>query len=40
MKRAYSAVRETIARFVRWVIAGIVSVIVALPTIASFGTSV
>jgi len=40
MKRAYSAVKETISRFVRWVVAGVVSFIVALPTIASFSTSV
>lgn len=40
MKRAYSAVKETIGRFVRWVITGIISVIVALPTFASFSTSV
>jgi hypothetical protein len=40
MKRAYSAVKESVSRFVRWVIAGIVSLIVALPTIASFSTSV
>ena len=40
MKRAYSAVKETIARFVRWVIAGVISFIVALPTVASFSTSV
>ena len=39
MKRAYSAVKETIARFVRWVIAGVVSVIIALPTFASLSTS-
>jgi len=40
MKRAYSAVKETIARFVRWVVAGIISFIIALPTFASFSTSV
>ena len=40
MKRAYSAVKETISRFVRWIIAGVVSLIVALPTFASFSTSV
>jgi hypothetical protein len=39
MKRAYSAVKETISRFVRWVIAGIVTIIVALPIIASLNTS-
>jgi hypothetical protein len=40
MKRAYSAVTETVARFVRWVVAGILSFIVAAPTVASFSTSV
>ena len=40
MKKAYSAVKETISRFVRWVIAGVISFIVALPTFASFGTSI
>ncbi len=35
MKKAYSDV----ARFVRWVVAGILSFIVAIPTIASFSTS-
>jgi hypothetical protein len=40
MKKAYSAVKETIARFVRWVIAGVISIIVALPTFASFSASV
>jgi len=35
MKKAYSEV----ARFIRWVVAGIVSFIVAIPTIASFSTS-
>jgi len=39
MKRAYSAVKETIARFVRWVVAGVISFIIALPTFASFSTS-
>lgn len=40
MKRVYSKVTQTIASFVRWVIAGIVSLIVAIPTIASFSSSV
>lgn len=40
MKKAYSAVTETVARFVRWVVAGILSFIVAVPTVASFGTSI
>jgi hypothetical protein len=39
MKRAYSAVKESIARFVRWIIAGIVFAIVLLPTIASLSVS-
>jgi len=39
MKRAYSAVKEKIARFVRWAIAGVVSVVIALPTFASLSTS-
>jgi hypothetical protein len=39
MKRAYSAVKETIALFVRWVIAGIVTFIVVLPTIAYLSIS-
>lgn len=40
MKKAYSAVTETVARFVRWVVAGILSFILAIPTFASFSTSV
>jgi len=40
MKRAYSAVKETISRFVRWVVAGVISLIIALPTVASFSTSI
>ena len=40
MKRAYSAVKETVARFVRWAITGIVTFIVALPTFTSFSASV
>lgn len=36
MKKAYSA----IARFVRWVVAGVVSFVVALPTYVSFSASV
>lgn len=40
MKRAYSAVKETIGRFVRWIIAGVISFIVALPTFVSVSTSV
>jgi hypothetical protein len=39
MKRAYSTVSATVARFVRWVVAGILSFIVAVPTVASFSTS-
>lgn len=39
MKRAYSAVKETISLFVRWVIAGIAFAIVVLPTIASLSIS-
>ena len=39
MKRAYSAVKETIARFVRWFIASIVASIVLLPIIASLSIS-
>lgn len=35
MKKAYSAV----AKFVRWVVSGILSVIVAIPTLTSFSTS-
>ncbi len=36
MKKAYS----TVARFVRWVVASILSFIVAIPTYVSFSTSV
>lgn len=36
MKRAY----EGVARFIRWVVAGVVSVIVALPTVTSLSTSI
>lgn len=39
MKRTYYAVKETISRFVRWIIAAVISVIVALPTFFSFSTS-
>lgn len=39
MKRAYSAVTETVARFVRWVVAGVISFIVTIPTFASLSTS-
>lgn len=35
MKKVYSEV----ARFVRWVVTGVVSFIVALPTLFSFSTS-
>ena len=35
MKKAYSEA----ARFVRWVVAGIISFIVAIPAIFSFSTS-
>lgn len=35
MKKAYS----TVAKFMRWMVAGILSFIVAIPTIASFSTS-
>lgn len=35
MKKAYSAV----AKFMRWVVTGVLSFIVAIPTIASFSTS-
>jgi hypothetical protein len=40
MKRAYTKVKESVSRFVRWVVAGVVSFIIALPTFASFSTSV
>lgn len=35
MKKAYSVV----ARFVRWIVACILSLVVAIPTVASFSTS-
>ncbi len=35
MKKAYSSV----AYFARWVVAGVLSVIAAIPTVASFSTS-
>jgi len=35
MKKAYS----TVARFVRWVVASIISFIVAIPTYVSFSAS-
>jgi hypothetical protein len=35
MKKAFSAV----AYFVRWVVAGILSAVVAIPTVASFSAS-
>jgi len=39
MKRAYSAVKETIARYVRWFIASIATFIVLLPVIATLSLS-
>ena len=36
MKKAY----EGVARFVRWVVAGVVSLVVALPTFTSVGASI
>ncbi len=39
MKKTISAAKQSIARFVRWVIAGVVSFIVAIPTFASLSTS-
>lgn len=39
MKRAYFAVKETISGCVRWVVAGVLSLLVVLPTFTSFGTS-
>jgi len=40
MKRTYSAVKESISRFVRWVVAGVISLIVALPTYTAFHSSI
>ena len=40
MKRVYSKVTRTIAGVVRWVIAGIFSIIVAIPGIVSIVESV
>jgi len=39
MKRAYFAVKESISRFVRWIISGVVFAIIALPVIASLSIS-
>ena len=39
MKRTYLFAKEKIALFVRWIIAGIISLIVALPSIFSFSNS-
>lgn len=39
MKKAYSAVSVTVARWVRWIVAGVISFIVSIPTVASFSTS-
>lgn len=36
MKKAY----ESVARFVRWVVAGVVSFVVALPAFTSVSTSI
>jgi hypothetical protein len=40
MKRVYSKVSRTISGFVRWVIAGVLSLIVAIPAIVTFTESV
>lgn len=40
MQKAYSAVTNTVAKFVRWIIAGVISVIVSIPTFASLSTSI
>lgn len=36
MKKAY----EGVSRFVRWLVAGVVSFVVALPTVTSVSTSI
>jgi hypothetical protein len=36
MKKAY----EGVARFVRWVVAGVLSLVVAIPTLTSVSTSI
>ena len=36
MKKAY----EGVARFVRWVVAGVLSFVVAIPTLTSVSTSI
>lgn len=36
MKKAY----EDVAKFVRWAVIGVVSIIVALPTLTSVGSSI
>ena len=40
MKRIYSKVTRVIAGFVRWVIAGVISIIMAIPAIVTFTESV
>jgi hypothetical protein len=40
MKRVYSKVSRTISDFVRWVIAGVLSLIVVIPAIVTFTESV
>lgn len=40
MRRVYSSATKAIASVVRWIVTGIVSLIVALPIFASIPTSV
>jgi hypothetical protein len=35
MKSAYLAVKENVSGFVRWLITGLLSMLIALPTLAS-----
>lgn len=40
MKRVYSKVTQTIAGIIRWVIAGVFSLIMAIPAVVAFTESV
>jgi hypothetical protein len=40
MKKAYTKATEMIAQFVRWIVVGVFSFLIAIPTIISISSSV
>jgi len=40
MKKTYTKVTEMIAQFVRWIVLGVLSFLVAIPTITAISSSV